>query len=346
MVCRSSGTPHIPIPTTNIVWLSIFFTLSQMDLDNDMDLQASSADLGPPPDAKMDTEDREPDPAELEQKKRDDKDFLTGIVSNFLAKRDKWSMSNIAPAFNALAKEIAMREANRGELVNNTFVALELVPAVTFFIVAQLFRELSESCKLTRDKEEEFVLCLLSIMNPERHPRGLSVVQNFGDLLNPRWDGRWSRALGGDVELELREKAQQLLSLYVEGRQQYSPEESEKYDAAFFAVHPDFDAQRLYNIANEHFPCGFNTETEQRYVYFDLRYLLFPNEVDIKCAKTIPASANRYIQRSAGELFELELQRDDQEQSLMQHLTELTERGRPHDYTVEEPENPEEEGVF
>ena len=278
---------------------------------------------------------------DAQQRLSDDRDYLSGVVGSFLARKEKWTMTNVVPVFNKLASDLHAREATRGEMHANNYVSLELLPSILYFIAKKLVEELPESCKLTRDREEQFVLNLLSIMNHDSFPRGLTMVQNFEELLYPDCDARWSRELHDDLALHLRNKAQAQLECYQRCENESESEETRRKNrAVFLSSFPDFDGQRIFNVANGHFPCGFNTFEEQRYVYYDMRYLLFPG-VDIKCEKRISSLTNNYILRSAQEILEAEIVRDDQDATLMEHLHDLVERGYPKGYTVVDAEDHE-----
>jgi hypothetical protein len=299
---------------------------------NEIDLSASSGGLAPP-DERMQTDAPSRTP---EEQRADDADFLNGIVATFLQKKDKWSMANIIPAFRASAERIHTYEAKHDRpLEDNCFVALELIPAILYFIAKKMFEELPESCQLVEHRQQDFVLSLLAIMDPYKYPRGVSIVQSFNNLLTSHYDISWSRALHHDLADHLVSTATLRLERYKEGLKELNSEqECAEYREAYQAQHPEFDGQRLYNVATRHFPCGFNTFDEERYIYFDIRYLLFPTKRDIKCEKTITPETNAYLLRSAAELMEDEIQQDEQDPVLMDHLRGMLERGYPAGYTV------------
>jgi len=288
-------------------------------------------------DEKMDTGgplglDIQPTP---EQQRKDDIDVLTGVVRTFMMKSEKWSMSNIVPAFRQMAEQLHTQEARQGRaFIQNNYIALELMPAVIYYITSKLFAELPDSCKLVEERQEAFVLALLALIDPSS-PRGLTFVQNFDNLLNADNDAQWIRALHDDIAMHLRSTAQKRLAHYTDRLAELSTDaERAQYAEAYEKEHPEFDGQRLYEIASGHFPAGFNTFEEQRYAYFDMRYLLFPG-VDVKCQKEISPETNAYLLRAAAEMVDQEAQRPDQNIPLMNHLQALLTRGHPEGYTVQ-----------
>lgn len=278
------------------------------------------------------------EPKTPEQQMADESDFLKGAVSSFLQKRSKWSMNNIMPAYRAFTERLRTYETNQGQpMHDNCFVALELLPSVLFFIMGQLFADLPDSCQLTTDRQAEFVLSLLGLMDPENYPRGMTMVQNFEDLLKPSRDAQWSRALHDDIALHLRAKAETALGNYSDGLQQLPEAERASYTQLYEQEHPEFHGQRLFEVQNGHFPCGFNTFGEQRYDYFDMRFLLFPTDPeqpDAKSLKVITHETNNYLLRTAAEMIDLETAREDQNRELIEHWQSLLDRGYPEGYKI------------
>lgn len=236
-------------------------------------------------------------------------------------------MSNIIPAFNALCSQIHSYELTKAPLEPNNYLALELVPAVLYFIAKQMNTELPESCKLSVDREKDFVLSLLAIMNPIKHRRGATWVTNYEDLFDPALDGVWTRALNDDQADHLRSEAARRLEQYSDNPEAYE----ERYQRPF-------SAQRLFEISVAEFPCGFNGPREERYVYFDMRYLLFPrdpNVADVKTKKEVSVFTNNYLMRAGNELQEMEIMQEVPEQRLLDHLDEMMKLGHPVDYTIQ-----------
>jgi hypothetical protein len=119
---------------------------------------------------------------------------------------------------------------------------------------------------------------LASMLLPNSFPGGPVIVLPLAGMLEPDNDEQWSRVLNDESAYFLHYRAKKLLDSVTEGT--------------------DETAQlRWHEIANGHFPLGFNTTAEHRWVLVDLRRVLVPNQ---PLLQHTPETV-RYLHRAATE---------------------------------------------
>lgn len=148
--------------------------------------------------------------------------------------------------------------------------------------------------------EEVILAHLASNLLPKNFPGGPIHIRPLCGILDPGNDFQWSPVLNDESAQFLQSRAAALLDSAPEG----------------------IDSKtelRWHEIANRHFPLGFNTSTEERWVLVDMRRLLVPNQVLFDTSQEMIT----YLKRSAQEKLEVLTQSDALDEEMKAHLVAL-----------------------
>ena len=126
---------------------------------------------------------------------------------------------------------------------------------------ALLFASLAKLLAPTMVQSEPNVLlgALASMLLPSSFPGGPIHILPLVGILKPDNDDQWSRVLDDESAQFLHSRATKLLDSVTEGTDEIAQ-------------------LRLHEISNGHFPLGFNTAQEERWVLVDMRRALVPNQ--------------------------------------------------------------------
>lgn len=205
--------------------------------------------------------------------------LLESVALDFLSGHTEWEIDSIFERYRELVVEQLEREA---EPQIPTYLPCTIIPPVLMFVSRFLNSNLPKGFRLHPDDENLFITSLLKALNPTRFPPvGYVYVYKPEDLLDPSLDHQWDRTLDDETVAALQDKARATLI-----------SDSDV---------PPAVAQRASEILAGHFPCGFNTTEETRWVLADRRWILYPIE-DV--VHEMDEGEVRYLNRSALELME------------------------------------------